>query len=115
MLSIFGELFATKCVFLNNQPCLTGLTLIDLNSSKLSFYLFVVSLDKSCNTVDDLSDRIYLPIKTKNLNVKVFNFATGFNQKLVKHISCDCNAEIKKVIQAKNGIKVSVDVTVKNQ
>ena len=78
MLSIFGELFATKCVFLNNQPCITGLTLINLNPSKLSFYLFVVSVDRSCNTVDDLFDRIYLPIKTKNLNMKVFNFVTGF-------------------------------------
>ena len=79
MLSIFGELFATKCLFLNNQPCITGLTLINLNPSKLSFYLFVVSVDRSCNTVDDLFDRIYLPIKTKNLNMKVFNFVTGFN------------------------------------
>ena len=79
MLSIFGELFATKCVFLNNQPCITGLTLINLNPSKLSFYLFAVSVDRSCNTVDDLFDRIYLPIKTKNLNMKVFNFVTGFN------------------------------------
>ena len=35
----------------------------------------------------------------------------------MKHISCDCNVDlmIKKVIQAKNGIKVSVDVNVKNQ
>ena len=79
MLSIFGELFATKCLFLNNQPCITGLTLMNLNPSKLSFYLFVVSVDRSCNTVDDLFDRIYLPIKTKNLNMKVFNFVTGFN------------------------------------
>ena len=79
MLWISGELFATKCVFLNNQPCITGLTLIDLNPSKLSFYFFVVSLDRICNTVDELSHRIYLPIKTKNLNVEVFNFATGFN------------------------------------
>ena len=79
MLWISGELFATKFVFLNNQPCITGLTLIDLNPSKLSFYLFVVSLDRICNTVDELSHRIYLPIKTKNLNVEVFNFATGFN------------------------------------
>ena len=52
---------------------------MNLNPSKLSFYLFVVSVDRSCNTVDDLFDRIYLPIKTKNLNMKVFNFVTGFN------------------------------------
>ena len=30
-------------------------------------------MDGSCNTLDDLLDRLYVPNKTKNVNLKVFN------------------------------------------
>ena len=49
----------------NNQPYMTRSAHIDLNSGKyyqrLSYYPFVVNLDRcneSCNTLNDLSDRM---------------------------------------------------------
>ena len=46
---------------LNNKPCITIPTLIDLNPAELNYYPFMISLDKcsgSCNAVDDLSTTI---------------------------------------------------------
>ena len=57
LLSFSGSL-ATKCVTLNNEPCMTGPTLIDLNPVELNYFPFMISLDKcngSCNAADDLS------------------------------------------------------------
>ena len=45
----FGGSLATKCVSLNSiEPCITRLTLIDLNPVELNYYPFMISLDK-CN------------------------------------------------------------------
>ena len=58
------------------------------------------SLDKcneSCNAVTDLSTKICVPSKTKDINVKVFTITTTtYNAKtLVKHISCDWKCTLK--------------------
>ena len=58
----------------------------------------MISLDKcngSCNAVDDLSTKIGIPRKTKDLNVNVFDTTTRINEvkTLVKHISCDCKCK----------------------
>ena len=55
----------------------------------------MISLDKyngSCNVVDELSMKIWVPSATKDINVTVFNMITRINElkALVKHISCDC-------------------------
>ena len=64
LLSVIGLLnlsasLATRCMSLNNEPCMTRLTLIALNPVKLNYYPHMISLDKcngSCNNaVDDLS------------------------------------------------------------
>ena len=71
LLSFTGSL-ATKCVSVNNEPCMTRPTLIDSNPIELNYYLFVINLDKfngSCNVVDDLSTKISVPTKTKDVNV----------------------------------------------
>ena len=56
---------------------------------ELHFYTFMISLDKcheSCNAVDDLSTKIYVPGKTKDVKVKVFNMITIIHEALlVKH------------------------------
>ena len=48
----------TKCISLNNEPCLAIPTLTDLNSkSEFYCYPFMVSLDRynrSCNNLDGL-------------------------------------------------------------
>ena len=45
-----------KCLSLNNQPCETRLTLVDINPQEVLFYSFTVSINKcggSCDTIDD--------------------------------------------------------------
>ena len=61
----------------------------------------MISLHKyneSCNAVDDLSAKIYVPNKTKDVNLKAFNLITGINEAktLVKHISCDCRCKFNR-------------------
>ena len=55
----------TKCVSLKNQQCITRPTLINLHPNEviqgLHYYPFTVDLDRcirSCNTLDDTSNRI---------------------------------------------------------
>ena len=82
LLSFSGSL-ATKCVSVNNEPCRTRPTLIDLNHVKFNYYPFRTSLDKcneSRNAVDDLSTKICIPSETKGVNVKVFNMITRINE-----------------------------------
>ena len=58
MLLHFSRCLATKCVSLNNIPCMIRPTLIDLSFVELNHYPFMISLDEckeSCNDVDDLS------------------------------------------------------------
>ena len=49
----------------------------------------------SCNGVDDIPTKIYVPSKTEDVNVKVFNMITRINEAktLIKHISCDCKCK----------------------
>ena len=66
-------------------------TLIDLTPVKLNYYPFMISLDKFsgiCNSVDDISTKICVSSKTKDINIKVFNMITNINESktMVKHI-----------------------------
>ena len=36
----------TKCLILNDEPCMVKPTLIDLNPVELKYYLFIISFDK---------------------------------------------------------------------
>ena len=65
------ELFSGS---LTNQQCLIRPTRINLHPNQctqgLRYYPFVVNLDKftgGCNTVNDLSNRMRVPNKTKDL------------------------------------------------
>ena len=87
-----------KCVSLSNQKRVTQPTLINLhpNIYKQEFhcYPFAVKLDRcagSCNTLNDLSNKVCVPNKTKDLNLSVFNMIAGINElkTLTKHISCE--------------------------
>ena len=77
----------TKCVWLSNQKCMIQPTLIYLHpneySQKFHYYRFAVKLDKcvgSCNTLNDLSNKVCVPNKTEDLNISVFNTITGINE-----------------------------------
>ena len=89
----------TKCVLMSNQKCLIQTTLINLHpheySQEFPYYPFAVKLDRcvgSCNTLNDLSNNAYVPNKTENLNLTVFNMITGINESktLTRHIACEC-------------------------
>ena len=67
----------TKCVSLRNQKCMTQPTLINLHpdeySQELQYYPFVVKLDKCverCNTLNNLSNKVYAPNKTEDLSIR---------------------------------------------
>ena len=84
---------------LNNEPCMLKRFLIDLNLFELNYYPFMTSLDQfsgNCNFVDDLTTKICVPSKTKDVNVKVLNMITKKKNEaktMVKHISCDCKCK----------------------
>ena len=61
-----------------NQQCIIQLTFINLHpdeyTQRLCYYSFVVNLDRcvgSCNTLDDLSNKEFVPNKTEDLNIHV--------------------------------------------
>ena len=61
---------------LSNQKCEIQATLINLHpneyNQELHYYPFAVKLDKcagSCNTLNDLSNKVCVPNKTEDLNI----------------------------------------------
>ena len=72
------------------------LTYILMNTVKNYITIhFAVKLDRcdgSCNTLNDLSNKIYVPNKTEGLNLSVFNLIMGINWSitLTKHVSPRC-------------------------
>ena len=92
---------------LSNQKCEIQPTLINLHpneySQDLHYFPFPVKLDKcvgSCNTLNDLSNRVCVPIKIEDLNIHDFNMITRKNESkvLTKDISCErkCRFDRKK-------------------
>ena len=84
------------------QQYMTQLTFINLHTNKYSqglhYYPFAVDLDRyvgSCNILDDLSKRVCVPNKTKDLNLNVFNIITRINESKIltwhKSCKCECN------------------------
>ena len=63
-------------------------------SQEFHYYPFAVKLDRcvgSCNTLNDLSNKLCIPNKTKSLNLSVSNMITRINESktLTNHISCE--------------------------
>ena len=63
----------TKCLFLNDEPCMVRPTLIDRNPNELKYYPFMTSLNKCTGRCDILSSKICVPKETKNIYVIAFN------------------------------------------
>ena len=68
----FTESLATKCLFLNYEPCMVRPTLIDMNPVELKYYPFMISLNKCTRSCNVLSPKICVPKETKHINVKAF-------------------------------------------
>ena len=89
----------TKCVSLSRMIQLTFINLHPNEySQELHYYPFVAKLDRcvgSCNTLNDLSNKICVPNYTEDLNLRVLNMITGINESktLTKHLSCECKCK----------------------
>ena len=84
-----------NCVSLNEQKCTTQPSIINLHPNEYTqgflYYQFVVNLYKcvgSCNSLNDLSNKVFVPNKTEDLNLSVFYIVTKINESksLTKHI-----------------------------
>ena len=87
----FSSSLATKCLFLNDEPCMVKPILIDMNPAELKYYPFMTSLDKCNGSCNVSSPKICAPKETKYINVQAFNMITNKNEAkaMKKHISCD--------------------------
>ena len=57
----FSSSLATKCVSLNDEPCIVRSTIIDLNPVELKCYPFIISLDKCNGSCNVLSPKLCVP------------------------------------------------------
>ena len=74
IISIVNAFNHTKSILLSNQKWMTQLILINLHPNEYSqefhYYPFAVKLDRcvrSCNTLSELSNKVYIPNKTEYL------------------------------------------------
>ena len=77
---------------------MTQPSLINLHPNKYShechYYPFVIKSDRcagSCDTLNDLSNKVCLPNKTEDLDLSMFNMVAEINESksLPKYISCE--------------------------
>ena len=76
----------TKCISLSSQKCEIQPTPINIHSieynKEFHYYPFAVKIDGcvgSCNTLNDLFNKVCVPNKTEDLNLTVSNMITGIN------------------------------------
>ena len=88
----FCKSLATKCLFLNDEPCMVRPTLIDMNHVELKYHPFMISLNECTRSCNVLSTKMYTPKETKDINVKAFNMITNKNEAkaMTEYILCDC-------------------------
>ena len=105
LISIVNASNHIKCISLRNQKCMVQPTLINLHSNKYNqefhCYPSAVKLYRcvgSCNTLNDLSNKVCVSNKTEDLSLSVFNEITGINESKTKHRSyeCKCRSDGKK-------------------
>ena len=107
----------TKCILLNNQKCMTQPFLINLHpkecSQELNYYPLAVELGicvGSCNTFNDLSNKVCVPNKAEDSNLRVFNMITGINESKTltshDHVNVNVNFMVGNVIPINVGITI---------
>ena len=91
----FTKSLATKCLFLNDEPCIVRPTLVDMSSNELKYYLFMINLNKYDGICNVLSPKIFIPKETKDINVKASNMIINNDEAkaMAEHISCDCKCK----------------------
>ena len=95
----------TKFLSSNDEPCKVRPTFIDLNSTKLKYYPFLIRLDKCNWRYNTLSSKnFFQKKKKKSVNVKVFDVIANKNQAktMTKHVSCDCKCKFNSTASMSN-------------
>ena len=84
----FCSSLATKCVSLNDEPCIARPNLIVLNPVELKYNSLMISLDKCTGSCNVFSQNICVPKETKDINIKAFNIIIKKNEAktMTKHI-----------------------------
>ena len=99
------------------QPTLLNLHLNEY-SQELHYYPLAVKLNRcvgSCNTLNELSNKVCVSNKTEDLNMDLFNIITRKNEnKRIYEANVNLNLMEEYVIQIKSGITTNVDASVKN-
>ena len=67
-------------------------------SQELHNCTFEFKLDRcvgSCNTLNDLSNKVCVSNKTEELNLSMLTMITGINESMIltKHLSCECKSK----------------------
>ena len=92
----------TNCISSINQKCMIQPTFINLHpkkySQELHYYPFAAKLGRcvgGCATLNVLSNKLYVPNKAEDLNLRMLNMITGINESktLTKHVSCECKCK----------------------
>ena len=68
----FSESLATKCLLLNEEPCMLRPTHINISPVQLKYYPFMISLNTCAGSCIVLSPNVCVPKETKEKNVKAF-------------------------------------------
>ena len=102
----------------------TNLINLHPNEYRQEFYYYPSELKlnrcvETCNTLNYLSNEVFVPKKSEELRKIVFNRRIGTNQlkKLIsKHIYANVNVHFREenVIHISGGLTINVDVIVKN-
>ena len=108
-------------ISMKNQECKTRRQVINVNSINPLFYPFSIKTSKcsgNCNNINTPYANICVPDVIKDLNVKVFNLCQELMkqdlQNSMKNISVNVYQMQMFVIKNNVGIKINVDVNVKN-
>ena len=101
--SVVNASYHTKYIYLSNQRCKIQPTLINLHPNEycqeFHYYPSLVKLDRrvgSCNTLNDLSNKVCIANKLEDLNLSVLSMITGINESktLTEHISFECKCKL---------------------
>ena len=111
--------YALDCISIKNQECKTRAEVINISNNPI-FYPFSIKINKfsgNCNNINNPYAKIRVPDVIKDLNIKAFNLMSRTNEtrfiKWHKKCKCECRLDAMFVI-INDGIKINVDVNVKN-
>ena len=120
-LSTLVSAISLSCISLKNQECKVRPKIPDINSNNSIFYPFSIKINKcgsKCNNTNDPYAKICVPDTAKDFNVRLFNLMSRTNEtRYIKwHETCKCICRLDKIILIvnKDGMKINVDVNVKN-